>query len=1549
VNTKERRERGWRTYYKPDTGESGPQAEAAQNSPGRNSIDAEEEAYGAEEEEEAYAPDSTDYQVEDGIDRIDGAGRACEAEQGGVADRNAASNSAALVVHQPSNRRIEPSNRGREPSNRVAATAGQEIRGRDNESNGSIRQFALHVESDLLIGAAINKGRARKRQLGTHHPTATGELRRGGNSVGGSQMSTTYCEVHAKTLPQFVRRLRHAMHLPPNWPIALTIGLQQLVTGADGDLNSSSSFAFVRLRSLSQLVDAPAVNGLKVRRSIAGGRDEKEQVRQQVEDLMTLEHEARRKELVRTGEVRAAAVGAGQRMGSEDREGGAVAGVQQQREQEWEQRQRQQELDQEMELAGRRDGKELVIAPAPPPQGEEQQRKKKKQRASGAGRGARAHVREGHEEVDGRGGAIVRREELVDYFALYNPAKIGSVNKLLSQFQGPEREGKLCELLLRKYGEAPPLQMDRVTREKVELIKTRLAREEGRAAGGGRQRSGGAGEPSLSDVQEMERLKKELAEVKQQLKQQVLGGAQSEVPQESQLPGIRGARAPDEEESVQQDTFEGRRGSNASSNTSSNYQKYGVSMRRGSFYQAPWDGMGEGSGDMDCGSDDGADGAPPMPPRDASEDEDEEREGYERMMQAEEASWDVEGQGRGGGQRGGRGDVTLTVEELGVYFRLYNPSKVANARKLLHSFKGRQGKLCDMLEEKYGVHPLDALPDKMEDEKRGAHEKEKRVSKLEMTGARHIKRERAEKDGAGENAGYLQKAKSGTRRASFSTAGEEQQVLGPKQAAPIVDEYLDTLCTFVGLKPDEESSQPAPVADTIPARRKASFSNTVGQEEKVNVDLAAAERTTDIFLDNLWTLVSTSDAGDSGSGDSCAVGTGGGDAAAAAGAEFDENSAATMIQSKRRQQEAVKEVGEMREANTAATMIQSKRRQQEAAKEVGEMREANTAATMIQSKRRQQEAVKEVGEMREANTAATMIQSKRRQQEAAKEVAELRAGSEAPAAEANPTLRELGINAAYLFIKPHAANAEVAALVEKGLKGAGMTITQQGELDYATIDADKLIDNHYGAIAAKATKLQPSELRPSTKAQADFKQAFGLSWPEALANGEVYNATSATTKLELDTDGLDTKWSGLARGVDLIKFGGGFYAGKIEGIYVINGFYMAMRAKYTTAPAKIRFYTVEWPAETMSWGDFRGKLIGGTDPSIAGGDSLRGKVFAQWEELGLAAQPDTGDNSLHASASPFEGLAERLNWVDADLTTDPFGKRLLEAGVSKEAIAEYVQDPQVAFEGEMSSLFDLLEDTDADACCEKIVTIQAEALEINTAATMIQSKRRQQEASKEVAELRAGKDAAEAKAHVTSGKGTGGSSSSSTSSSGRGTGEGSQHELHVGDVVQAKPPDETLYFEGVVLELHADGSADIDFGDEDDEGGLAEGDDAGGKDGKDGQRQPKYTRVPKEHIRRAMAWSMLEVGDHVKARHQGGYQQFEAIIIAAHSDGTYDVQYDDEEVEERVAEDMLTKILSGRMQATRRWHKAKAMVTAMTFFRHAGTAATTPGEEAPGS
>ena len=64
---------------------------------------------------------------------------------------------------------------------------------------------------------------------------------------------------------------------------------------------------------------------------------------------------------------------------------------------------------------------------------------------------------------------------------------------------------------------------------------------------------------------------------------------------------------------------------------------------------------------------------------------------------------------------------------------------------------------------------------------------------------------------------------------------------------------------------------------------------------------------------------------------------------------------------------------------------------------------------------------------------------------------------------------------------------------------------------------------------------------------------------------------------------------------------------------------------------------------------------------------LNAQILAQWEALGLASEPNVGDNGMHGSASPFEAFAELVNWTCANPATEPFGKAMLDAGIFAEA------------------------------------------------------------------------------------------------------------------------------------------------------------------------------------------------------------------------------------------------------------------------------------------
>jgi len=132
----------------------------------------------------------------------------------------------------------------------------------------------------------------------------------------------------------------------------------------------------------------------------------------------------------------------------------------------------------------------------------------------------------------------------------------------------------------------------------------------------------------------------------------------------------------------------------------------------------------------------------------------------------------------------------------------------------------------------------------------------------------------------------------------------------------------------------------------------------------------------------------------------------------------------------------------------------------------------------------------------------------------------------------------------------------------------------------------------------------------------------------------------------------------------------------------------------------------------LSWSEFRENFLGPTDPASAPAGSLRGTLFSKWKDLGLAAQPTTSNNGVHASASPLEALVERCNWLGCIYSSDIYGKELMRSGILLKQLHEWSADPQVTWRSggidQTSSIFDALEGLDADRClvrCQMIADV----------------------------------------------------------------------------------------------------------------------------------------------------------------------------------------------------------------------------------------------------
>jgi len=301
-------------------------------------------------------------------------------------------------------------------------------------------------------------------------------------------------------------------------------------------------------------------------------------------------------------------------------------------------------------------------------------------------------------------------------------------------------------------------------------------------------------------------------------------------------------------------------------------------------------------------------------------------------------------------------------------------------------------------------------------------------------------------------------------------------------------------------------------------------------------------------------------------------------------------------------------------------------------------------------------------------------------------------------------------NMAFVFVKPQQTTCKIKCMVRDGLKAKGLTITGEGDIASETIDQHKLVDQHYYAIASKATILKPHELNvPNEK----FHKQFGISFSDVLAKGLAYNALDACHRLQCTPEQLNEAWAHAKKSNQLVKLGGGFYCGTVclnghPPIFVFNAFFMSMRSEYTKPGRTLHWYTVEWDEHKLSWADFRGKVLGPTDPKDAPADSLRGKAFANWQALDLTSEPNVGDNCVHASASPFEGLCERMNWLGAKADSDAYGQALLKAGVTEQTIKAWSMDPQVKYPAadKTGSMWDFVEDMDADKCLNAVKELQ---------------------------------------------------------------------------------------------------------------------------------------------------------------------------------------------------------------------------------------------------
>mmetsp|Transcript_6424 Transcript_6424/g.7799 ORF Transcript_6424/g.7799 Transcript_6424/m.7799 type:complete len:269 (+) Transcript_6424:82-888(+) len=219
------------------------------------------------------------------------------------------------------------------------------------------------------------------------------------------------------------------------------------------------------------------------------------------------------------------------------------------------------------------------------------------------------------------------------------------------------------------------------------------------------------------------------------------------------------------------------------------------------------------------------------------------------------------------------------------------------------------------------------------------------------------------------------------------------------------------------------------------------------------------------------------------------------------------------------------------------------------------------------------------------------------------------------------TVSEKPLNNAVVFLKPHVCSNEAAeTLVKDHLSSHSIQILSRQVIPAEVIEQKGMIDKHYGTIAANAYEIKPAQLIPTLRdsIKENFSEKFGQSISEVEANGGLVNLGDYLANNE--DEGVESVFEQWQKNNDtLFKLAPGTYCAKMDnGMLVVNGFYGQLRQKYIAPGVELVVYKVQFDGEKVPWEEFRGSVIGATNPEKAVKGSLRQKFLESYEELGVS-------------------------------------------------------------------------------------------------------------------------------------------------------------------------------------------------------------------------------------------------------------------------------------------------------------------------------------------
>lgn len=284
------------------------------------------------------------------------------------------------------------------------------------------------------------------------------------------------------------------------------------------------------------------------------------------------------------------------------------------------------------------------------------------------------------------------------------------------------------------------------------------------------------------------------------------------------------------------------------------------------------------------------------------------------------------------------------------------------------------------------------------------------------------------------------------------------------------------------------------------------------------------------------------------------------------------------------------------------------------------------------------------------------------------------------------------------FIKPELTLADDAIqfdaildIIFDRLEAYGVDINQVSLLGANYLDQHNIMGNHYGVIN-KIAKDAVGAI--SAEAKATFEEKFGTMEGKTILGGLEFMAQNP----DFTAQQLDDLWMTKKS----TKLAGGTYCADVEykgeTVYLVNAFHASQLEHFIKQGRSIVVFNA---SSDRSWDVLRGELIGATNPTSAHTGSLRQIFLAQQDDLGIPVV-DQGNNGVHLSAGPVEGLVELIRFFSgsneatiATMADYPFGQELIDAFGAEKAL-EIAHNSDITLNGEETNTFDATEEQDSD-------------------------------------------------------------------------------------------------------------------------------------------------------------------------------------------------------------------------------------------------------------